>query len=516
MAAILFVIEAHGKIPLFQRLFEKIRIDADVVATRGHLYRMPDALNPLGIDDSYTESLREPVFPLILDRLHRLRDRYAHVIIATDPDQEGDAIAADVADIFHDHSLTRIRLHTLDAASLKAAIKNGEPLDHRQAWPATSRRIFDRIIGASFTDVDPDRTNGHFVGRVQSAMLGLAINFPQTYAHLHLYLPDPRKTGQDYISTYAVNFNNKTIAHQADQDYRVNKKIDPKSFQVARIEVFDEVIDRPWNFAECVINVSKAMDCPIRQSADAMQRLYESGKLSYIRSSARTLGSEALDLITKAARNHGIREFDRSQIAKRTESDTHEAPRPLVMVDISIPLRLLPFDDAVLAVITRNLIKSGMKARLERAIMKPGNGDSISCIPMNWKKVKYHGLPWKEKTPPPGIELMRRDVAILAMMNQYELGRPSTQVEHADRFLAKRLVDVDLKANDKALSIAHHTPKPFLSPQTSRAIEYAIETYADRPPSDVVPMLMDSLGSKIGGRMLEIIENQQPSRKGIS
>ena len=151
----LWVIEADGKVKRFQEILKKAGIrGAEVFATGGHLFSAPRSLHPLGIDRNY-QDVRNPVRPDRVEQLTSLAGLADHLIVATDPDDEGDVIAADVARLVQkirpDLPISRIRLQALSPTALTSALERKGPVGEGVA--GTVRRVFDRWIGGNIFPV---------------------------------------------------------------------------------------------------------------------------------------------------------------------------------------------------------------------------------------------------------------------------------------------------------------------------------------------------------------------------
>jgi DNA topoisomerase-1 len=102
------------------------------------------------------------------------------VLIASDPDREGEAIAWHITEIFADELrgkvVQRVAFHALTAATVQAALRSPRILDMHLVQAAVARRVLDRLIGYL---VSPrlwkalPKEKGLSAGRVQTAALRL-------------------------------------------------------------------------------------------------------------------------------------------------------------------------------------------------------------------------------------------------------------------------------------------------------------------------------------------------------
>jgi DNA topoisomerase I len=179
----LIVIEAPGKRAVLRRLLEVCGIDAQVFATRGHLLRYPGGLWPLGVAEDFSEPGRVP--GAVAARLQAAASGSSEVVVATDPDAEGEVIARDVWRVVRETArvVTRLRLGSLTQAALAEAWPLRGPLSPESAREGDARRVVDRLIGHAFSQA------GLPVGRVMTAALGAAVRDEPVIGHLTLVLP---------------------------------------------------------------------------------------------------------------------------------------------------------------------------------------------------------------------------------------------------------------------------------------------------------------------------------------
>lgn len=244
----LVVIEAPGKVRRLAALLRAAGMVVDVCATRGHFRNSPTSLWPLCLNAQLNETARQ----FDPDRLAELREKAAGrtVIVATDPDQEGDVIARDVADAIGDiaANVWRVHLHALDATGVRRAFAVVGTVDRAAAYPGDARRIVDRLIGSSCSGP------GRSVGRIFTAALGaLAVGDP-VIGHVTLVLPS-RDGGAPFVARMPVTARTHALWQQ-----RLDESL---SFAPANAEATTVHRGVPWRYADLV---SVAALAPIAQN----------------------------------------------------------------------------------------------------------------------------------------------------------------------------------------------------------------------------------------------------------
>lgn len=493
MNKIIIFIEAVGKIRSLQRSLNALEIDADIIATKGHLYANSQHLFPVGINEHFEETGRQAVNQKLIDKIKSTSGMYRHYLIATDPDQEGDVIAEDIANLIPEQKLLRVNLHGLDADSIYSALKTAKAYNPELSWPGTCRRILDRVLGASFTN----QFENISVGRVQSALLGAIHEKPQVFGVANLAMKD-KLSGHDFECEIEVTHANHASIKRIVESLKTN----PLSASVKLNQ--DATASEPWNYAECVFYCAQRLNASIAEVDTAMQKLYEDGLLSYLRSSAKALSKDALACLSNIANSQSGRhqlQVDRVQII--SQHDAHESPRPLGLVDISLPLKLMDFNTAVLTMITRNLVRCGTEG-VDEIPDTSSLPEWAQSLP--WKRTRYATLSWRDSKPKNEITLMAIDVALLGVMNRYQLGRPGTQVDHVQRFMQKKLVHSDLNLTTEGKRWVSKTHPQFLSPKNSAYIENLIADNADLPPSVRAAWIVKELGPQVSETALSTIQ----------
>jgi hypothetical protein len=165
----LIIVEAPGKREKFQRALGRRHL---VVATGGHIRSLP--MMNTDIDWSAPPWYVKEDARSILEQLKEYARRIQSIILATDDDREGEAIAWHVLDelVRADISLTaeqikRMRFSSLAPDALRQSLENAGPgLDMNRVRSALTRDIADYLIGKRYSE-----TLGVPMGRLKSALL---------------------------------------------------------------------------------------------------------------------------------------------------------------------------------------------------------------------------------------------------------------------------------------------------------------------------------------------------------
>ena len=148
-----------------------------VKATVGHIRDLPE--RGLGVD---VEADFAPTFATVkgkaktIAELKKAAKEAGRVLIATDPDREGEAIAWHVADQLKVKSVGRVLFHEITKDAVRAAIKKPVRIDGKKVEAQLARRILDRLVGFKVSPLlwKAIRT-GLSAGRVQTVALRLIV-----------------------------------------------------------------------------------------------------------------------------------------------------------------------------------------------------------------------------------------------------------------------------------------------------------------------------------------------------
>ncbi len=167
------------------------------------------------------------------------------VILATDPDREGEAIAWHLAKVLDLDVGTnkRLEFHEITRDSIGEAMKNPRTIDLDLVSSQEARRILDRIIGFKLSALINKKIHSKSAGRVQSATLKLAYD---QELKIDSFVPE-----EYYKSNVVILLNNKEYELTFVKDREGNKEILNK-------ETADKILNSLGNEAK-VIDVEKAI-----------------------------------------------------------------------------------------------------------------------------------------------------------------------------------------------------------------------------------------------------------------
>jgi DNA topoisomerase I len=175
VATSLIIVESPAKARTLKRFLGD---GYDVRASMGHVRDLPEKTLSVDVDAGF-----KPTYEVVESRRKTLgelrtavgRDR--EVILASDPDREGEAIAWHLSEALHLHNPKRIEFHEITAEAVRRALASPREIDMNLVNAQQARRIVDRLVGYRLSPFLWSKVQkGISAGRVQSVALRLVVD----------------------------------------------------------------------------------------------------------------------------------------------------------------------------------------------------------------------------------------------------------------------------------------------------------------------------------------------------
>ena len=323
----LLIVESPTKVKTIQQY---LGTEYDVISCVGHVKDLPT--NELGIDIDNNFKIKLTVLPdkkKFITDLRKKSKTADRVLIATDPDREGEAIAAHLAAEVPEEKLERVQFTEITKAGIAEGIENIRQIDKDLVDAQAARRIIDRLVGYKVSPVlwATLQSNMKFVstslsaGRVQSAAVKIIVDRDRirakfqrsTYFDLKAAL---NKKG-DAVSFNAalVRIDGVKIAASGDFDSETGelknknvlllsesqadalvKELESGDWTVSTIKEKPRTSNPKPPFTTSTLQQEAARKLRIsaRQTMRTAQQLYENGFITYMRTDSTHLSEEAI------------------------------------------------------------------------------------------------------------------------------------------------------------------------------------------------------------------------------
>jgi DNA topoisomerase-1 len=257
------------------------------------------------------------------------------VLLASDPDREGEAIAWHVAELIKDanKNLQRVVFHEITEDAIKEAIKHPRAIDLNLKAAQEARRVLDRLVGYDLSGLIWKKVRyGLSAGRVQSPALRIIM---EREREIRAFVPDdyfvitlhttPNKLAVPFLCTEVP-----TLQAEAERIKTIGEKND---WHVTDIKETDARRSPKPPFTTSTLQqvASTRLGFSPGRTMGAAQKLYESGYITYMRTDSSTLSTMAQkQIIGYISKQYGDTYLSPRQYKTKSKSaqEAHEAIRP--------------------------------------------------------------------------------------------------------------------------------------------------------------------------------------------
>lgn len=165
----LVVVESPAKAKTIERILGS---DYKVMASMGHLRDLPKRTMGVDIENGFTpEYVNSTDRANVIKDLQKAANQCCDILLATDPDREGEAISWHLSKLLdvNPEDKVRIAFHEITPPAIREAIKDPEPIDLDRVDAQQARRVLDRLVGYKLSPwLWRQVYRGLSAGRVQS------------------------------------------------------------------------------------------------------------------------------------------------------------------------------------------------------------------------------------------------------------------------------------------------------------------------------------------------------------
>jgi DNA topoisomerase-1 len=366
----LIIVESPGKI---KKIKSFLGPEYTVMASVGHIRDL--AKDSISVDPSNNF---KPTYQIMSDKkkvvsnLKKFAACSSEIIIASDSDREGEAIAYHLIEVLGIKEYKRIIFNEITKLAINKALENPRKVDMNMFYSQQTRRILDRIVGYKLSPILKSIpgiiTNNLGTGRVQSVVTRLIVDKEK---QIQEFLNLDKSTvyninanfninGSNFKATYIytelindlININkiSNLISKQQIKSYKeiksvVKSKDDIKiivinirtdtNFIISNVNNSDHFRHPPLPFITSSLQqeASYKLKFQLKQTMNLAQKLYEKGLITYMRTDSPALSAEALNYIKKyiiEEKDLGEKYYQFRQFKTKNQNaqEAHEAIRP--------------------------------------------------------------------------------------------------------------------------------------------------------------------------------------------
>ncbi len=323
-----------------------------VRASMGHVRDLPKS--KMGIDTESGSFLPEYIISRdkikVISELKKLADKADEIILATDEDREGEAIAWHLLaalKIPKDKKVPRIVFHEITKTAVESALKNPRELDRKLIDAQQARRVLDRLVGYELSPLIWKKIRyGLSAGRVQSVAVRLIVERereiekfkPVEFWSVAANLETPR--GDFFTAELSKIAGKKAEVHSKNEAEKIEMDLKGAEWKVGKVEKKERKRKpaAPFITSTLQAEASRKLGFSVKKTMMLAQRLYEGsdadeGLITYMRTDSTNLAASAVKSARSVIEKKWGKEFNPEKPRTFTKKakgaqEAHEAIRP--------------------------------------------------------------------------------------------------------------------------------------------------------------------------------------------
>jgi DNA topoisomerase-1 len=401
MADNLVIVESPAKAKTIEGFLGK---DFTVRSSFGHVRDLVKNDKAIDVDNDFAPQYEVSEDKAkVVDELRRLAKKAKMVWLATDEDREGEAISWHLYESLDlkKSNTKRIVFHEITKKAIKDAVDNPRFIDMHLVDAQQARRILDRLVGFELSPILWKKVKPSLsAGRVQSVSVRLIVEREReveahTSASAFRVIAIFRvKDKKGNLSSLKAELPQR-FAKMGDAEAFL-KKLIAANFSIANLEVkpAKKTPAAPFTTSTLQQEASRKLGFSVAQTMVVAQKLYESGKITYMRTDSVNLSQTALDAAQAAITKQYGKQYSHTR-QYRTKSanaqEAHEAIRPTYF-----EMNTVDGDNSerrLYELIWKRTIASQMAdAQLERTIVSISNDKSKENFTATGEVIRFDGF----------------------------------------------------------------------------------------------------------------------------
>jgi DNA topoisomerase-1 len=338
----LVIVESPAKAKTIEAFLGK---DFKVLSSYGHIRDLKKKEFSIDLQNNFTPQYEVPADKKkVVTELKAQADKATTVWLASDEDREGEAISWHLYEVLglRPENTRRIVFHEITKAAILKAIEHPRDININLVNAQQARRVLDRIVGFELSPVLWRKVKPALsAGRVQSVTVRLVV---EREREIHAFIPSlsfkvgavfllPSVTGDGPILLKAELVRRPKTKEEARAFL---EKCRQANFSIESIATRPLKKSPPAPFTTSTLQqeAARKLGYTVSQTMLVAQRLYESGKITYMRTDSVNLSDYAIDSSKAAITNSmGERYAKPRRFSTKTKGaqEAHEAIRPTYM-----------------------------------------------------------------------------------------------------------------------------------------------------------------------------------------
>ena len=347
MAKNLLIVESPAKAKTIEKILGK---DFQVKSCFGHIRDLQKAGMGIDMEKNYEPTyIVPPEKEKVVRDLKGLAKKSDEVWLATDEDREGEAISWHLCEVLglDPRKTKRIVFNEITRPAIKAAVDNPRKVDMNLVMAQQARRVLDRIVGFELSPVlwrKISMRNNLSAGRVQSVAVRLIAEREReinAFTSLSSFKVEGLFTANDVGGkpvTFSAEGKKQSSAEDAESFL---KSCIGATYTVGDIQVRPGKRSPapPFTTSTLQQEASRKLGYGVSRTMLLAQKLYESGKITYMRTDSVNLSNTALgDLTNTIKEMYGeqYHQFRKYKTKNEAAQEAHEAIRPTYMSNTTV------------------------------------------------------------------------------------------------------------------------------------------------------------------------------------
>jgi DNA topoisomerase I len=359
----LVIVESPAKAKTINKYLGR---DYEVEASFGHVKDLPKKTLGVDIDSDFdTEYIVIPGKEKVVAKLKKLASSASAIFLAPDPDREGEAIAAHLAEELTSDGtdgkrkkkkksngipVHRVTFNEITQKAVRAAFEHPREIDQNLVDAQQARRVLDRIVGYQVSPLLWDKVRrGISAGRVQTVAVRLIVEREREikafdkkeYWTIDAHLSGPKPPAFD--ARFVGRGDEKTEVPNADEAGKLKAALEQADWIVRSVERKERRRNAaaPFTTSKLQQDSSRKLRFSVKRTMMIAQRLYEGielgeeglvGLITYMRTDSTRVSNDALAEVREMiGSNYGPDFLPASPNvfkSKKDAQDAHEAIRP--------------------------------------------------------------------------------------------------------------------------------------------------------------------------------------------
>lgn len=402
MAKNLLIVESPAKAKTIEKILGS---DFEVKSCYGHIRDLEKDDMGIDLNNNYQPRYIVPEDKeKVVKELKQVAKKADEVWLASDEDREGESISWHLAEVLGlDPATTkRIVFHEITSPAIKKAVDNPRRINMNLVNAQQARRVLDRLVGFELSPVlwrKIGMQRSLSAGRVQSVAVRLIV---EREREINNFVPESSFKVEAVFT--APDSNGKKVSFKADGPAKIASGEAARAFlescknaqyTVADIQVkpSKRTPAAPFTTSTLQQEASRKLGYSVGKTMLLAQKLYESGKITYMRTDSINLSDTAMADIEKEIHgSYGKQYYQPRKYKNKNESaqEAHEAIRPTYMSQHTVE-----DDDArrLYELIWKRTIASQMSdAEFEKTIAKINISTNKDQLTATGEVLKFDGF----------------------------------------------------------------------------------------------------------------------------